>query len=111
MYEVDYTAHILRETDISSLPVIKKHQPMVSSTNSRANSVVQQRYPVYNGILLPSLAKPFHISSSLATDTTGQLDVLGHDGDTLGMDRTQVCVLKKTNQECFGSFLKSKYSS
>ena len=31
-------------------------------------------------------------------DTTGQLDVLGHDCDTLGMDGTQVGVFKETNQ-------------
>ena len=43
--------------------------------------------------------------SSLATDATGQLDVLGHDGHTLGMDGTQVGVLKQTNQVSFTSLL------
>ena len=28
-------------------------------------------------------------------DTAGQLDVLGHDGDTLGVDVTQVCVFEE----------------
>ena len=36
--------------------------------------------------------------SPLTTDSAGQLDVLGHDGHTLGMDGTQVGVLKQTNQ-------------
>ena len=36
--------------------------------------------------------------STLSTDAAGKLDVLGHDGDTLGMDGAQVGVLKETNQ-------------
>ena len=39
-----------------------------------------------------------NILSSLATDAAGQLDVLGHDGHTLGMDGTKVGVLEKTNK-------------
>jgi len=45
--------------------------------------------------------------SPLATDTTSQLDVLWHDGDTLGVDSAQVGVLKQTNQVSLGSLLKS----
>ena len=44
---------------------------------------------------------------TFTTDTSGQLDVLGHDGDTLGMDRAQVGVLKKTNQVGLAGFLQS----
>ena len=44
---------------------------------------------------------------TLSTDATSQLDVLGHDSDTLGMDSTQVGILEETNQVCLGSFLKS----
>ena len=36
--------------------------------------------------------------SSLATNTTGQLDVLWHDGHTLGVDGAQVGVLEQTDQ-------------
>ena len=36
--------------------------------------------------------------STLSTDAAGQLDVLGHDGDTLGVDGAQVGVLEQTNQ-------------
>ena len=35
--------------------------------------------------------------STLATDTAGKLDVLGHDGHTLGVDGAEVGVLKETN--------------
>jgi len=35
---------------------------------------------------------------ALATDAAGQLDVLGHDGDALGVNGAQVGVLKETNQ-------------
>ncbi len=34
----------------------------------------------------------------LATDATSQLNVLGHDGNTLGVDGAQVCVLKQADQ-------------
>ena len=43
--------------------------------------------------------------SALATDTAGQLDVLGHDGDTLGVDGTQVGVFEETDEVGLGSFL------
>ena len=35
---------------------------------------------------------------TFSTDPAGQLDVLGHDGDTLGVDGAQVGVLEETNQ-------------
>ena len=34
----------------------------------------------------------------LATDTAGQLDVLGHDGDPLGVDGAQVGILEEADQ-------------
>jgi hypothetical protein len=36
--------------------------------------------------------------SSLASDSSGQLDIFRHDGDTLGVDRAQVGVLKQADQ-------------
>ena len=44
---------------------------------------------------------------TLATDAAGKLDVLGHDGDTLGVDGAQVGVLKETNQVGLRGLLKS----
>ena len=35
---------------------------------------------------------------TLSTDTASKLDILGHDGDSLGMDGTQVSVFKQTNK-------------
>ena len=43
--------------------------------------------------------------STLSTDAAGQLDVLWHDGDTLGVDGAQVGVLEKTNQVSLASLL------
>lgn len=37
-------------------------------------------------------------SGTLAADAPCQLDVLGHDGDTFGVDGTQVGVLKQPHQ-------------
>jgi len=45
--------------------------------------------------------------STLATDPPGQLDVLGHDGDPLGVDGAQVGVLKETNQVGLAGLLES----
>jgi hypothetical protein len=42
---------------------------------------------------------------TLPTDTAGKLDVLWHDGDTLGVDRAQVGVLKETDQVGLASLL------
>ncbi len=48
--------------------------------------------------------------SPLATDSPGQLDVLGHDGDPLGMDGAQVGVLKESNKVGLTGFLESSHS-
>jgi len=45
--------------------------------------------------------------STLATDPPGQLDVLGHDGDPLGVDGAQVGVLKEANQVSLAGLLES----
>jgi len=42
---------------------------------------------------------------------TSQLDIFGHDGDTLGMDGTQVGVLKETHQVCLASLLEGSNGS
>ena len=47
-----------------------------------------------------------HRLSALASDTSGQLDVLWHDGDTLGVDSAQVGVLEQADQIGLSSFLK-----
>ena len=47
--------------------------------------------------------------SALATDAAGKLDVLWHDGDTLGVDGAQVGVFEKTNEVSLGGFLKGHH--
>ncbi|PJE77418.1 hypothetical protein CI610_03659 [invertebrate metagenome] len=48
--------------------------------------------------------------STFSADTASQLDILGHDGDTLGVDGAQVGVLEKSDQVSFASLLKSHNS-
>ena len=43
---------------------------------------------------------------TFATDTAGKLDVLGHDGDTLGVDGAQVGILEETDQVSLAGLLK-----
>ena len=58
-----------------------------------------------------SLLKPhWSFLCTLATDPPGQLDVLGHDGDTLGVDGAQVGVLEQPNQVGLAGLLKKSGS-
>ena len=45
---------------------------------------------------------------TFTTDTTGQLDVLWHDCNTLGVNGTQVGIFKESNQVGLGGFLKGQ---
>ena len=45
---------------------------------------------------------------ALTADAAGELDVLGHDGDTLGVDGAQVGVLEEADEVGFGGFLERK---
>ena len=47
--------------------------------------------------------------STLASDPPRQLNVLGHDGDPLGVNGTQVGVLEQTHQVSLASLLKSHH--
>ena len=54
-----------------------------------------------------------HLPNTLrtfATDATSQLDVLGHDSNTLGVDGTKICVFKESNQIRLRSFLQRENS-
>jgi hypothetical protein len=48
---------------------------------------------------------------ALAADSAGKLNILGHDGDTLGMDSAKVGVLEKANKVSLGSLLQSQERS
>ena len=46
---------------------------------------------------------------TLATNTTRKLNILGHDCHTLGMNGTEIGILKQSNEVGLGSFLKGQY--
>ncbi len=45
---------------------------------------------------------------ALSADAAGELNVLGHDGDTLGVDGAQVGVFEEANEVGLGSLLKGE---
>ena len=47
---------------------------------------------------------------ALATDAAGELDVLGHDGDALGVDGAEVGVFEQADKICLRCMLQSKDS-
>ena len=49
--------------------------------------------------------------SSLAADSASELDVLGHDGDSLGVNGAEIGVLKETNQVRLRRLLESSHSA
>ena len=57
------------------------------------------------GFVVLSTGEEGNFLSSLSSDSPGQLDVLGHDGDTLGVDGAQVGVLKQADQVALAGFL------
>ena len=46
---------------------------------------------------------------TFTTDTSGQLDVFWHDGDTLGVDGAQVGVFEQADQICLAGLLESHH--
>ena len=42
------------------------------------------------------------------SNSSGKVDISGHDGDSISMDGTKVCIFKKSNKPSFRSFLESK---
>ena len=46
--------------------------------------------------------------STLAADATGELDVLGHDGDPFGVDSTEVDVFEEADKIGLSSLLERK---
>ena len=47
--------------------------------------------------------------SSLSSNATSELDILGHDGDALGVDGAQVGVLEETHKVGLGGLLESHH--
>ena len=65
-------------------------------------------------VVAPKRAVGFELEAmhlcTLSADSAGQLNVLGHDGDALGVDGAQVGVFKQTNKVSLACFLKSHHS-
>jgi hypothetical protein len=57
---------------------------------------------------LPDAGPSMRQHSDGAADPTGQLHVLWHDRDSLGMDRAQVGVPEKVHDEVLGRLLERK---
>ena len=53
------------------------------------------------------MAREWHSLGTLSTDPAGELDVLGHDGDTLGVDGAQVGVLEESDEVGLAGLLQS----
>ena len=49
--------------------------------------------------------------SSLTSDSSSKLDILGHDGHTLGVDRGKVGILEQTNEVSLGGLLEGQNSA
>ena len=48
-------------------------------------------------------------SLAFASDASGELDVLGHDGDALGVDRAQIGVFEQADHVGLGCFLEGEH--
>jgi hypothetical protein len=51
-----------------------------------------------------------HPLCPFTTNASGQLNVLGHDGDMLGVNGAQACILKHANKVSLRSLLEGKHS-
>ncbi|KAM0829761.1 hypothetical protein ACQ4PT_066657 [Festuca glaucescens] len=59
---------------------------------------------------LTSSRKPSRLKlGTFTTDAAGELDVLGHDGDTLGVDSAEVGVLEESDKLCLGRLLEREH--
>ena len=45
---------------------------------------------------------------TFTTDTTSELDILGHDGNTLGVDSAQVGIFEESDEVSLGGFLQGQ---
>ncbi|CAG5096702.1 Similar to Afdn: Afadin (Mus musculus) [Cotesia congregata] len=71
---------------------------------------VAKQGAIYHGLAtLLSQPSPSMSRGTFSTDTTSQLDVFGHDGDTFSVDSAKVSIFKKTNEVSFASFLEGQH--
>ena len=83
------------------------HHSQVQVDHSSVTVGIQER----ESVIFPRNGTPVSALSALAADATRQLNVLGHDRNTLGVNGAQVGVLKEANEVGLRSFLKGKNGS
>jgi hypothetical protein len=78
---------------------MSKHKDLRILENTGEGGLSLKVHKVYRGWSATPRFKPeWSFLCTLPTDPPGQLDVLGHDGDPLGVDGAQVGVLEQPNQ-------------
>ena len=68
-------------------------------------NVALRKGRVVGACLQEEAGQPCMHLGTFTTDAAGKLDVLGHDGDTLGVDGAEVGVLKETYEVSLRGFL------
>lgn len=82
-----------------------RHFSPVVMIEGKENHISQNRQPILEPYQKPSDSS--RDLRALATETTGKLDVLGLDGDTLGVDSAEVSVLKERHKVSLNGLLES----
>ena len=78
---------------------LKHHQCCSLTGYTAVQTVITQLTPVV-----------LYYLGALSPDAASKLNVFGHDGDTFGVDGTQVGILKQSDQVSFSCFLQSQDS-
>merc|ERR1711976_792890 len=97
---------VLFEKKCGSFQILKFMYKLKNWNLAAAEIVRKSRYvsEILNTCLATSLG-------AFTTDSTGQLDILGHDCNPLGVDSAQVGVFEEANQVSFRSLLQSSDGS
>jgi hypothetical protein len=105
LYCVQSTSRTPRKLHGSLSPETRATKGENNQLNSSINKHRQQ-HPSSN--LPPPKKEGSKCLRALSTDAASELDVLGHNGDPLGVDGAQVGVLEETNKVSLSSLLKGK---
>lgn len=91
---------------------IKKTNKKLETLAGREGGAVQTGPRQTVGAVQAEMAgNSIRISLVIAPKSLGKQHVLRHHRDSLGMDSTNVCVLKHANEICFGGFLEGSHGS
>ncbi|KAG7240871.1 hypothetical protein INR49_023445 [Caranx melampygus] len=98
--EIQTAVRLLLPVSWLSTPCLRAPRPSPSTPVPREGGSEKSRYCGERCSSSSSL-------SSLSADAAGQLDVLGHDGDPLGVDGAEVGVLEEPHQVSLAGLLQS----